>query len=120
MPQKSSLNLSDGGHPRDIGDQVFRPRRKGQPMRNIIYPVAGVVVLGLAMAGPAVAGNGNGIVCEGPDWGGTGNPGQVLQQLWERLDLTPPEIAEMRGWESVGEAIETNCTTPGGPKNKEE
>ena len=88
---------------------------------GLLTPLGGIA---LAAAGPALAGNGEnngnagGIVCTpNPALGvEPGRPGEVIQDLRAVLpgDLTPPEVADLAGYASVGDAINSDCSTPNG------
>jgi hypothetical protein len=103
-------------------------REKGRTaMQRMLLVIAGGIIMGLLPAGPVAAKKDGepAIVCNpNPQLGvAPGNPGQVIQDLrdspvvQEALgpDSTPPEIADLAGYDSVGDAITTDCTTPGRP-----
>jgi hypothetical protein len=91
-------------------------------MSKIIGAAVGAIVLAMAAPTPISAqnGHGKGIVCTPAEELGVepGNPGEVIQDLRDTLpgNLTPPEIADLAGYDSVGDAITTDCATPGRPK----
>jgi hypothetical protein len=85
-----------------------------------IICTVGVIVLAMVASAPLSAQNGNGIVCTPAPGLGVepGNPGKVIQDLRDVLsdNPTPPEVAEFAEYESVGDAITTDCATPGRPR----
>ena len=90
-------------------------------MSKFVCATIGAIGLAIAAAVPASAqnGNGKGIVCvPDPSLGvEPGRPGKVIQDLRDTLqgDPTPPEIADAAGYDSVADAITTDCFTPGRP-----